>query len=109
MSKKVTIREATRTVGYLLETNGHVGWTACTEDGRDAFTYNSPGACRWCLAGAEMLVGKYLLGDAFKPSFQRFVRKVLNVPKGKPSEYVWEGPGTNDQTRKQIIAKLKNA
>jgi hypothetical protein len=109
MTKKTTIREAIQTMGHLLETNSHVGATAADRFGQEMWRCDSRDACRWCLVGAEMLTGEYLLGNYYHKGLDRAVRKLLDDPRNKPTEWIWEGPGTSNKTRKQIIKKLKNA
>jgi hypothetical protein len=106
---RTTIKEAVRTVGYLLETNSHVGSISGTKEGFSAWVLEDKNVCRWCLAGAECLVGKYLLGKIAHSGLDKAIRKTLSIPDHVATEMIWEGPGTNSETRKQVIAKLKNA
>jgi hypothetical protein len=106
---KPEIKEALNVMGCLLEHNGNIGAAAVSKSGREVWPCDATLACSWCLVGAKMLVGKCLLGDYYSKDLSKAARKLLTVPKGKPLEWIWEGPGSSDKTRKQIVEKLKNA
>lgn len=93
-------REATKVVGYLLETNGTTGSMAECKNGWRTYT-DDPKACKFCLLGAVTLVGRKFLFD--EEIFYQYVKSFLGVD---DLVNTWEGPGCSRET---VVKKLKSA
>ncbi len=99
-------REAVRTIGYLLETNGTTKAWARNKYGSGTSS-TDPNACQWCLDGAITVVAH----DGFKVKYwdlTHAVEEVLGLEEGVSCTIgAWDG--STKAKRKAMIKKLKNA
>jgi hypothetical protein len=102
MNKKT--REAVRTIGYLLETNGTTRAFARSKTGKSVDS-TAPSACKFCLIGAIEAVTDVLNLSFYETRDE--IGRILGLEPNRSMIPIWD-----DATKfghNQIVENLKNA
>ncbi len=100
------IKDALRTVGYLLETNGCIGSYAKRHDGAPVGPHHQS-ACRWCLSGAIHVVAPKFGVDVKDILASAHLRCVLIPVYGSSPAAMTRAWDTKADDRPKIIKALK--
>lgn len=109
---EVTIKEAVRIVGHLLEHHPTTGVSARNKEGEDVSSVDPEASC-WCVVGAAAVTRKIVrTADDWYLTYMDVcseITKVLGMADIHAVMGAWEDNGATDADRLAIARKLQKA